>query len=101
MSKAITRSVALALALLPGLAAAQQPPQRPLVINPPVPAPAEAPRTAPLLLPERVEPASGGLKLLDLGATVSPSLSRPGSPDLIPEDRRQDRVPAVRFKIPL
>lgn len=103
MPKAITRSVALAVVLLPALAAAQQlQTQRPqpLVINPALPPPAQTSPTAPFVF-EPPTPAGNGLKIPELGATVSPSLSRPGAPDPIPGDRRQEAVPTFRLRVPL
>jgi hypothetical protein len=96
MATWVSTSLRLALALLPSLAAAQQP----LVIDPTLPSPLDALRAA--APPPLGTPGAGGLRLPEVGgATVAPSLTPSTAPDPIPADRRQDRVPTLRLKLPL
>jgi hypothetical protein len=96
MAGFIRTSALLTVALLPSLAAAQQP----LVINPILPSPLEALRAA--APPPLGTPSASGLQLPGMGgATVAPSLTPSTAPDPIPPDRRQDPVPTLRLKLPL
>jgi hypothetical protein len=97
--------------VIPALAAAQTATlkQAPPGQGPPAPA-LQPPLVLDPKLPPTPEPWQGDLKSLSgpdatglklpNGATISPTLSSPSTPSGLPPDRREERVPGFRLKVP-
>src|SRR5205085_9718455 len=96
ITSAMRTLLLLGFAFVPSLAAAQQP----LIVNPTVPLPpVAAPQAMP---PAPAAPADNGLTIPDLGGvTITPRLAPSPPPDALPPDRRQERVPSLRLRVPL